>query len=68
MYLERNNLSIIENTLIGRWDNLKIIDIRHNPFLCDCTTQWMVNTLALVILETNNNYTSDIMYEINQSI
>ncbi|XP_077289860.1 uncharacterized protein LOC143913753 [Arctopsyche grandis] len=61
LYLERNNLSVIDNGLLGRWDRLEHIDIRHNPFLCDCTTQWMVGTLATIILKKSSNMTSDII-------
>ncbi|OWR47952.1 leucine-rich transmembrane protein, partial [Danaus plexippus plexippus] len=43
LYLQSNNLSEIDSQLVSRWDLLDKVDVSNNPFLCDCTTQWMVD-------------------------
>ncbi|KAM3955508.1 toll-like receptor 1 [Aphomia sociella] len=49
LYLQSNNLSVIDSRFIARWDLLTAIDVSNNPLLCDCTTQWMVDNLVPVI-------------------
>lgn len=45
LYLQNNNLSILESTLVGRWDNMEEVDLSNNPWLCDCKTQWIIDVL-----------------------
>lgn len=47
--LQKNNLSRIDQHLIGKWPLLTHIDIRYNNIMCDCDNQWMVNTLIPII-------------------
>jgi hypothetical protein len=30
----------------GNWDDLEVIDIRGNPFNCDCDNKWMFEYLT----------------------
>ncbi|XP_034828103.1 leucine-rich repeat neuronal protein 3-like [Maniola hyperantus] len=46
LYLQSNNLSEIDSRFLSRWDLLEVVDVSNNPFLCDCSTQWMVSTLV----------------------
>ncbi|KAJ2943319.1 hypothetical protein O0L34_g12124 [Tuta absoluta] len=46
LYLQSNNLSEIDSRLVSRWDLVQKVDVSDNPFLCDCTTQWMVDVLV----------------------
>lgn len=43
--MNNNNISVIDQGLIGRWDEVEKIDIRFNPIRCECGTQWLVDTL-----------------------
>lgn len=45
LYLQNNNLSILEHELVGRWDNMEEVDLSNNPWLCDCKTQWIIDVL-----------------------
>lgn len=47
--MHNNNLSIIAHELVGRWDEVELIDIRLNPWICDCENQWMVEVLIPII-------------------
>ncbi|XP_032525797.2 leucine-rich repeat neuronal protein 3-like [Danaus plexippus] len=49
LYLQSNNLSEIDSQLVSRWDLLDKVDVSNNPFLCDCTTQWMVDMLVPLV-------------------
>lgn len=55
LLLNNNNLSVIDQALIGRWDAVEKIDIRFNPFRCDCDTQWLVDTLIPQINGTKDS-------------
>lgn len=45
MNLRNNKLSILEESSIGKWDDLAAVDLSNNPWLCDCKTQWMIDNL-----------------------
>lgn len=45
---------MIDQGLIGRWDEVEQIDIRFNPFRCDCETQWLVDTLIPQLNKTKD--------------
>lgn len=49
LYLQSNNLSEVDSRLISRWDLLDAVDVSNNPFLCDCSTQWMVDMLVAYV-------------------
>ncbi|XP_026477176.1 slit homolog 1 protein-like [Ctenocephalides felis] len=51
VYLHSNNISTIDRHFIGRWDNLKIVDIRFNHWSCDCENQWIASELVKQIEE-----------------
>lgn len=44
-------MSTLDHNLIGRWDEIDEIDIRYNPWKCDCVNQWMVDQLIPLIKE-----------------
>ncbi|XP_059622322.1 leucine-rich repeat-containing protein 15-like [Phlebotomus argentipes] len=45
LYLHNNNLTTIDMMMLANWEHLEVLDIRHNPWLCDCSNQWMVDRL-----------------------
>lgn len=49
LYLKSNNLSEIDANLLSRWDLLDKLDVSENPYLCDCSTQWMVDVLTATV-------------------
>ncbi|XP_060809017.1 leucine-rich repeat neuronal protein 3 [Amyelois transitella] len=59
LYLQSNNLSSIDSRLLARWDNLQDIAVSDNPWLCDCTNQWMVSNLVTYIEVIHPNATAE---------
>ncbi|KAI5709110.1 hypothetical protein M8J76_010323 [Diaphorina citri] len=53
LVLSNNALQRLDGTLVARWDKLKVLDIRYNPWMCDCENQWLVSSL-LPLLEANH--------------
>lgn len=51
--LYNNNLSVISSHLLGRWDNLDLIDIRQNPWQCDCEIQWIIDEIIPLMKKTS---------------
>ncbi|XP_053621887.1 leucine-rich repeat neuronal protein 3-like [Plodia interpunctella] len=49
LYLQSNNLTMLDSRLLARWDKLQDINVSDNPWLCDCSTQWMVSNLVTVV-------------------
>ncbi|KAI8433356.1 hypothetical protein MSG28_015398 [Choristoneura fumiferana] len=49
LYIISNNLSEIDRRLVSRWDLVEKLDVSNNPFLCDCSTQWMVDVLVPIV-------------------
>ncbi|XP_063836619.1 leucine-rich repeat-containing G-protein coupled receptor 6-like [Ostrinia nubilalis] len=58
LYLQSNNLPEIDRLLISRWDLVKVVDVSDNPFMCDCSTQWMVDMLVPVVEKISPNSSS----------
>ncbi|XP_049840791.1 leucine-rich repeat-containing protein 15-like [Schistocerca gregaria] len=53
IWLNDNNLSRLDGAQeLGRSNMLKLVDIRYNPWVCDCDTQWMVSVLTPLINRT----------------
>ncbi|CAK1592914.1 unnamed protein product [Parnassius mnemosyne] len=61
LYLQSNNLSELDTRFLPRWDLLDAIDVSNNPFLCDCSTQWMVDILVPIIEAKTANSTANMI-------
>lgn len=61
LYLHNNNLTMLDSQLLARWDDMEVIDIRVNPWLCDCDNQWMVETLLPIIEKTTPKLVSNVV-------
>lgn len=61
LYLHNNNLSMLDSQLLARWDDMEVIDVRVNPWLCDCDNQWMVETLLPIIEKTTPKILNNIV-------
>ncbi|XP_075988800.1 toll-like receptor 3 [Anticarsia gemmatalis] len=55
LYLHSNNLSEVDSRLLSRWDLLEKVDVSDNPYLCDCSTQWMVDILTVTVENRGGN-------------
>ncbi|XP_055593119.1 leucine-rich repeat-containing protein 70 [Uranotaenia lowii] len=49
LYLHNNNLSVLESQLLARWDDMNLIDLRNNPWNCDCENQWIIEALLPIV-------------------
>ncbi|ODM91751.1 Leucine-rich repeats and immunoglobulin-like domains protein 2 [Orchesella cincta] len=59
IYLNDNGLSQIDEAL-APWDYVDYVDIRNNPFRCDCNLEWMVKNLMPKIEKMKTGLTNDI--------
>ncbi|CAH0549521.1 unnamed protein product [Brassicogethes aeneus] len=57
LYIQNNKLSSIEAEVISSWDRLSDLDIRGNPWSCECNNQWMISTLMPIYANIVNNKT-----------
>lgn len=60
-YLHNNNLSTLDAQLLTHWAEMELVDIRQNPWNCDCDNQWLVETLVPVIEKTTPNTLNNIV-------
>uniref|UniRef100_U5EN60 Putative integral to membrane n=1 Tax=Corethrella appendiculata TaxID=1370023 RepID=U5EN60_9DIPT len=51
LYLHNDKLEYLHPHLLARWDDMETIDIRSNPWSCDCDNQWMLIALLPIIEE-----------------
>lgn len=59
--MKSNQLGYLEHNLLGQWDELDVIDLTGNPWICDCKNQWMVSTLIPKIKKMPSNQEVGIM-------
>ncbi|XP_012233479.1 leucine-rich repeat neuronal protein 2 [Linepithema humile] len=43
--LESNALQYLPMLLVGRWDNLEELHLKHNQWSCDCRNQYLIGTV-----------------------
>ncbi|GLH03033.1 Protein artichoke [Gryllus bimaculatus] len=53
LILRGNSLRTLDFSLLRRWDELQMLDLENNNWLCDCDLQWMVSELEPIINRTN---------------
>ncbi|KOB66493.1 Leucine-rich transmembrane protein [Operophtera brumata] len=68
LYLQSNNLTEIDSRFLSRWDLVQKVDVSDNPFLCDCSTQWMVDILVPVIENKEGNATNMELHEYHRKM
>lgn len=61
LYLHNNNLTTLDANLFPRYENLDIVDIRHNPWVCDCENQWLISNLLPVVLKKHPTMGKDLV-------
>uniref|UniRef100_A0A182P5U0 LRRCT domain-containing protein n=1 Tax=Anopheles epiroticus TaxID=199890 RepID=A0A182P5U0_9DIPT len=52
LYLHNNNISYLDAQLLVQWDAMDVIDIRANPWACDCSNRWVLLSLLPIIERT----------------
>ncbi|XP_017121304.1 lumican [Drosophila elegans] len=45
VYLNNCNITILPKPLLVRWDKLKALDLRFNPWSCDTSNDYLINVL-----------------------
>lgn len=61
LYLHNNNLTSLDSPLLARWTDMEVIDIRVNPWACDCQNQWIVETLLPIVEKTTPNILNNVV-------
>jgi len=62
LYLHNSNISVLDaNLLLPRWETLDIVDIRHNPWVCDCENQWLITNLLPMIIKKHPTMSDDLV-------
>ncbi|KAM3955512.1 lumican-like [Aphomia sociella] len=46
LYLNNNNISQINPHYLDKWEDLVAVNFTSNPYMCDCSNQWMVEVLV----------------------
>ncbi|XP_055855177.1 leucine-rich repeat neuronal protein 3 [Episyrphus balteatus] len=59
--LHNNNLTHLDHDLFERWDKIKSIDLRRNPWNCDSDNSWLIHTLMTQINETSPLLVKDVV-------
>ncbi|CAG9815183.1 unnamed protein product [Phaedon cochleariae] len=60
LYIGNNKLAYLDSDIIARWDSLSELDIRDNPWTCECENQWLIDDLVPRSLKINENMTKEI--------
>ncbi|TMW46718.1 hypothetical protein DOY81_008199 [Sarcophaga bullata] len=60
LYLHNNNLTTIERNWIVRWEKVTEVDLRFNPWNCDCSNSWLIHSLIKQINNTTPVLTHDV--------
>lgn len=61
VFLQNNKLTYIEYDLVLKWDSLTELDIRDNPWTCECENQWLVDQLMPAYIKINESIASEVM-------
>ncbi|XP_055908773.1 leucine-rich repeat neuronal protein 3 [Eupeodes corollae] len=59
--LHNDNLTTLDHDLLDRWDKIEQIDLRRNPWDCECNNSWLINTLMTQINDTSPLLVSEIV-------
>uniref|UniRef100_A0A182WEW0 LRRCT domain-containing protein n=1 Tax=Anopheles minimus TaxID=112268 RepID=A0A182WEW0_9DIPT len=59
-YLHNNNISYLDAQLLVQWDSMEVIDIRVNPWACDCSNRWVLLSLLPIIERTTPSILNNI--------
>ncbi|KNC24911.1 hypothetical protein FF38_03006 [Lucilia cuprina] len=60
LYLHNNNLTTIEHNWVVNWQKISELDLRFNPWACDCTNSWFIHSLMKQINNTTPVLTKNV--------
>lgn len=61
LHLHKNKLSYLDSDIVARWDELLELDIRDNPWTCECENQWLITDLMPIYLKINKDMAKEVM-------
>lgn len=61
LILYNNNLTVISESLVEKWEELDEIDLRFNPWTCACENNWIAAKLIPIMKEKSKDHPN--MYE-----
>ncbi|XP_072381559.1 CD180 antigen-like isoform X1 [Diabrotica undecimpunctata] len=61
LHIGNNKLSYIDSDIVARWDSLTELDIRDNPWTCDCENQWLIDDLMPIYIKLDENAAKQVM-------
>ncbi|KAJ6647296.1 Leucine-rich repeat neuronal protein 1 [Pseudolycoriella hygida] len=61
LYLHNNNLTTLHSNMFPSYTTLDIVDIRFNPWICDCENQWIISNLLPLIIKKHPTMNRDIV-------
>lgn len=64
LYASNTNLTEIDSRLVSRWDLMQMVDVTSNPYMCDCSTQWMVDVLVNIVERLHPNASDNMVCDI----
>lgn len=60
LHLGNNKLSYLDSAIVGRWDKLAELDIRGNPWVCECENQWLIDELYPIYLKIDEKRAKEV--------
>lgn len=62
LMLNNNQLTHLERHFLVDWDRLREMDLRGNPWTCECENQWFLELLMPVYLHCNETEAKELKY------
>lgn len=60
--MQNNKLTSLDRHLILKWDGLIEMDLRENPWTCECENQWLVDELMPAYIKINETMAKEMTY------
>ncbi|KAJ8971417.1 hypothetical protein NQ317_018152 [Molorchus minor] len=60
LQIGNNKLAYLDSDIIARWDGLSMLDIRGNPWTCECENQWLVEDLIPIYLKIDEGMAREV--------
>lgn len=45
---------------VANWESMKEIDLRHNPWECDCNNKWIIEEIVPKLVKQNETLTQSL--------
>ncbi|XP_074041949.1 CD180 antigen isoform X2 [Leptinotarsa decemlineata] len=60
-YIEYNKIAYLDSDILSRWDTLSGLDIRENPWTCECENRWLIEDLLEYYLKIDEEGAKKVM-------